>query len=55
MTFKEIAEHTGLNTSTALRIVNTLERRQYLPRTDASKKYRLGPKALALGYTSHWT
>lgn len=55
MTLKEIAEHTGLNTSTAFRIVNTLERRQYLTRSDASKKYRLGPKALALGYSSHWT
>mgnify|MGYP000503104730 CR=1 FL=1 len=39
----------------AFRIVNTLERRQYLTRSDASKKYRLGPKALALGYSSHWT
>ena len=55
MTLKEIAEHTNLNTSTAFRIVNTLERRQYLTRNDDSKQYRLGPKALALGYSSHWT
>ena len=55
MTLKENSEHTGLNTSTAFRIVNTLERRQYLTRSDASKTYRLGPKALALGYSSHWT
>lgn len=55
MTLKEIAEHTDLNTSTAFRIVNTLERRQYLTRNDDSKQYRLGPKALALGYSSHWT
>ncbi len=55
MTLKDIAARTGLNTSTAFRIVNTLERRQYLTRDDASKKYRLGSKALALGYSSHWT
>ena len=46
---------TKLNTSTAFRIVNTLERRQYLTRNEDSKQYRLGPKALALGYSSHWT
>ena len=55
MTLKDIAEHTHLNTSTAFRIVNTLERRQYLTRNDTSKQYRLGPRALALGYSSHWT
>ena len=55
LTLKEIAEKTDLNTSTAFRIVNTLERRQYLTRNEASKQYRLGPKALALGYSSHWT
>lgn len=55
MTLKEIAERTHLNTSTAFRILNTLERRQYLTRNEASKKYRLGPKALSLGYSSHWT
>ena len=32
LTLKEIAEKTDLNTSTAFRIVNTLERRQYLTR-----------------------
>ena len=37
------------------RQVNTLERRQYLTRNEDSKQYRLGPKALALGYSSHWT
>lgn len=52
---KEISEQTSLNTSTAFRIVNTLERRQYLTRNESSKQYRLGPKALALGYSSHWT
>ena len=46
--------NTGM-TSTAFRIVNTLERRQYLTRNEDSKQYRLGPKALALGYSSHWT
>lgn len=55
LTLKEIAARTDLNTSTAFRIVNTLERRQYLTRNEASKQYRLGPKALALGYSSHWT
>lgn len=55
MTLKDIAEHTNLNTSTAFRIVNTLERRGYLCRDEASKQYRLGPNALALGYSSHWT
>ena len=55
MTLKEIASMTKLNTSTAFRIVNTLERRQYLTRNEDSKQYRLGPKALALGYSSHWT
>lgn len=55
LTLKEIAERTDLNTSTAFRIINTLERRQYLTRSDDSKQYRLGPKALALGYSSHWT
>lgn len=55
LTLKEIAARTQLNTSTAFRIVNTLERRQYLTRNEASKQYHLGPKALALGYSSHWT
>ncbi len=55
LTLKEIAGRTNLNTSTAFRIVNTLERRQYLTRSEDSKQYRLGPKALALGYSSHWT
>ncbi|WP_301860761.1 IclR family transcriptional regulator [uncultured Megasphaera sp.] len=55
MTLKDIAVRTKLNTSTAFRIINTLERRQYLTRDEASKQYRLGPKALALGYSSHWT
>ena len=32
-----------------------MERRQYLTRNEDSKQYRLGPKALALGYSSHWT
>lgn len=55
MTLKDIASHTKLNTSTAFRIVNTLERRGYLCRDESSKQYRLGPNALALGYSSHWT
>lgn len=55
MALKEIAAQTELNTSTAFRIVNTLERRQYLTRNEESKQYRLGPKSLALGYSSHWT
>lgn len=55
ITLKDIAAHTHLNTSTAFRIVNTLERRGYLSRDDSSKQYRLGPRALALGYSSHWT
>ena len=38
LTLKEIAEKTDLNTSTAFRIVNTLERRQYLTRNEASKQ-----------------
>lgn len=49
MTLKEIAEHTHLNTSTAFRIVNTLERRQYLTRNDTSKQYRLGPRRPGAG------
>ena len=48
MNLKDIAARTNLNTSTAFRIVNTLERRQYLTRDDISKQYRLGPRALAL-------
>ncbi len=55
MNLKDIAARTQLNTSTAFRIVNTLERRQYLTRDDVSRQYRLGPRALALGYSSHWT
>lgn len=55
MTLKNIAIQTHLNTSTAFRIVNTLERRQYLTRDEASRQYHLGPRALALGYSSHWT
>lgn len=55
MTLKEIAAKTELNTSTAFRIVNTLERRHYLTRNEDSKQYRLGARALALGYSSHWT
>jgi DNA-binding IclR family transcriptional regulator len=55
MALKDIAARTHLNTSTAFRIVNTLERRQYLTRNETSRQYRLGPKALALGYSAHWT
>ncbi len=55
LTLKEIAERTQLNTSTAFRIVNTLERREYLSRIEDTKRYHLGSKALALGYSSHWS
>lgn len=55
ITLKEIAAKTHLNTSTTFRIVNTLERRQYLARGDESKRYHLGAKSLALGYSSHWS
>jgi DNA-binding IclR family transcriptional regulator len=55
ITLKEIAGKTHLNTSTAFRIVNTLERRQYLTRSEDSKRYHLGAKSLALGYSSHWS
>jgi IclR family KDG regulon transcriptional repressor len=55
LSLKDIADQTALNMSTAFRIVNTLERRQYLTRGEESKQYRLGPRALALGYSSHWT
>ena len=55
LTLKEIAERTQLNTSTAFRIVNTLERRGYLTRQAETKQYYLGPQALSLGYSSHWS
>ncbi len=55
MSLNAIANRAKLNISTTFRIVSTLERRQYLQRDPIYRKYKLGPKALALGYSSHWT
>lgn len=47
-TIKELSSHAGLSTSTAFRIIKTLENRQYLYRQE-NKKYSLGLKLSYLG------
>ncbi len=52
LTLTEIVEATGLNKSTAFRIVNTLDSSGYLERDPDSKQYRPGLKVLQLGFTA---
>ena len=48
MTLSEVAEKVGLSPSTATRILSTLEKRGYMVRDAASKRYSLGPRARAM-------
>ena len=45
----ELVEITGLSTSTVHRILRTLERREYLFRDEATKRYTLGARIAYLG------
>ena len=45
----ELAEASGIHKTTVLRMLSTLERHGYLVREAESRRYRLGPAALALG------
>lgn len=44
LSLHQIAEQTSLSDSTALRLINSLQKRQYLHRDTASKRYSLGSK-----------
>lgn len=44
LTLKEISEMINLSSSTVLRLLKVLEKREYLVREEVSKKYSLGPK-----------
>lgn len=44
LTLKEISEKINLSSSTVLRLLKVLEKREYLVREETSKKYSLGPK-----------
>ena len=46
----DIASHTGIEKSAVQRIVNTLVRTGYFLRDRQTRKYRVGPKSLRLGY-----
>lgn len=49
LTLAELANRTGLYKSTILRLINSLEKYDYIRRTQDSA-YRLGPKTLQLGH-----
>jgi len=48
----ELGEHTGLNASTAHRLLNTLLEQGYVRQDPESKKYLLGAKSLRLAYAA---
>jgi IclR family transcriptional regulator, KDG regulon repressor len=48
LTLTDITDLTGLNPSTAFRILATLEKRDYLKRDAETKKYQLGTQVLSL-------
>lgn len=50
MNLKEIAQRSGLNASTCLRLLRTLERNHYVVRLPDTGLYRLGAKILTLAY-----
>ncbi len=52
LTLKDIQELSGLNKSTAFRVVSTLEHEGYLQRDPVSKAYSPGLKVLQLGFSS---
>jgi PcaR/PcaU/PobR family beta-ketoadipate pathway transcriptional regulator len=52
LSLKEIVDSTGLNKSTAYRIVSTLSESGYLERNSRTKEYRPGLKVLQLGFTA---
>lgn len=52
LSLTEIATSTGLNKTTAFRLVNTLEEAGYLLRDPGTKRYRPGIKVLQLGFTA---
>ena len=52
LSLTEITEITGLNPSTAFRILTTLEKRDYLKRDQETKKYKLGDQILSLHHIS---
>jgi IclR family pca regulon transcriptional regulator len=52
LTLTEIVEATGLNKSTAFRVVNTLDSSGYLERDPDTRQYRPGLKVLQLGFTA---
>ncbi len=49
LSIPEIVEATGLNRSTAIRLVASLERRGLLQRLPAARRYRLGPRLFEMG------
>jgi len=51
LSMTEIAEQTGLNKSTAFRVMHTLDRLGYLKRDPDTKRYRPGLKVLRLGFS----
>lgn len=52
LTLTEIVEATGLNKSTAFRVVNTLDSSGYLERDPDTRQYRPGLKVLQLGFSA---
>ncbi len=52
LSLKEIVDRTGLNKSTAFRVVSTLESSGYLEKDPKTKRYRPGLKVLQLGFTA---
>jgi DNA-binding IclR family transcriptional regulator len=49
LTLTAVASAVDLSPSTALRILSTLEKKNYLVRNEETKRYRLGPAALRFG------
>ena len=48
----ELAQELGLNRSTTHRYVSTLAQLGYLQQDPATRKYRLGPRVLDLGFSA---
>lgn len=49
LSIREIVEATGLNRSTAIRLVANLERRGLLQKVPGARRYRLGPRLFEMG------
>jgi DNA-binding IclR family transcriptional regulator len=50
MTLGEVAEHVGINKSSAQRMVYTLEQLGYLRKHPQTRRYQLSPRVMEIGF-----